>query len=163
MAGFLILPLRIAQALMGAAVLGHSAYVAHWYNADTLTASPSQFNFLIFASVFSIISILYLEVLPRRWPRGSHPYAHFALEILNTIFYFCGFIALSIFHARLLFCRGSVCLAARADVAFALFNFCLWLATTVILCVEIFKGGFRSVKANHAIRAEMAKTPGAAA
>lgn len=26
--------------------------MAHWYDADTLTASPSQFNFLIFTGVW---------------------------------------------------------------------------------------------------------------
>ncbi|KAL5352753.1 hypothetical protein ACLOAV_002701 [Pseudogymnoascus australis] len=120
--------------------------VANWYDADTLTASPSQFNFLIFTGVWSVLSIFYLEIVPRRWPRGSHPYAAFALESLTTLFHFSGFIALSVFLSKLLFCRGSVCHAARADVGAATFGFVLWLASTVVMGIEIFKGGFRGVR-----------------
>ncbi|KFY15107.1 hypothetical protein V491_05773, partial [Pseudogymnoascus sp. VKM F-3775] len=141
---------------------------AHWYDADTLTASPSQFNFLIFTGVWSLLSIFYLEIVPRRWPRGmpspslppnresrkrtnadgtlttgSHPYAAFALESLTTLFHFSGFIALAVFLSKLLFCRGSVCNAARADVGAASFGFVLWIASTVMMGIEIFKGGFR--------------------
>jgi hypothetical protein len=45
--------------------------VAHWYNADTLTASPSQIDFLIFVPIFSFISIAYLEITPRFMARGK--------------------------------------------------------------------------------------------
>lgn len=146
--------------------------MAHWYDADTLTASPSQFNFLIFTGVWSLLSIFYLEIVPRRWPRGmpspsppiippypsiphyraetnqppltgSHPYAAFAFESLTTLFHFSGFIALSVFLSKLLFCRGTVCTAARIDVGAATAGFVLWLASTVVVAVEIFKGGFR--------------------
>ncbi|KFZ08254.1 hypothetical protein V502_09462 [Pseudogymnoascus sp. VKM F-4520 (FW-2644)] len=159
-----LLPLRILQLVTASAVLGLSSYgmppfpanprfddpefgaVAHWYDADTLTASPSQFNFLIFTGVWTLLSIFYLEIVPRRWPRGSHPYAAFALESLTTLFHFSGFIALSVFLSKLLFCRGTVCTAARIDVGVATFGFVLWLASTVVVAVEIFKGGFRGVR-----------------
>ncbi|ELR02734.1 hypothetical protein VC83_00829 [Pseudogymnoascus destructans] len=136
-------PLRVLQLVTASAVLILSSYVAHWYDADTLTASPSQFNFLIFTGVWSLLGIFYLEVVPRRWPRGSHPYAAFALESLTTIFHLSGFIALAVFLSKLLFCRGSVCNAARADVGAASFGFVLWVISTVMVGVEIFKGGFR--------------------
>lgn len=45
--------------------------VSHWYNNDTLTASPSQVNFLIFVPLFSIISVAYLEIAPRFMPKGN--------------------------------------------------------------------------------------------
>jgi hypothetical protein len=63
------------------------------------------------------------------------------LELLNTLFYFAGFIALSVFLAKLLFCRGTVCSAARADAAFAAFGWLLWMGSTVILGLEVFRGG----------------------
>jgi len=137
----LLLPIRIAQAVFAVVVLGLSGYVAHWYNADTLTASPSQINFLIFVPIFTLISVLYLEVTPRFMSKASHPYAHFAFELLNVLFYFAGFIALSVFLSKLLFCRGSVCAAARADAAFGAFSWLLWLASSAILAMEMFKGG----------------------
>jgi len=144
MAFGLILPLRLIQGLFAIIVLGLSSYVAHWYDADTLTASPSQINFLIFLPLFSLISVAYLEITPRFAPRASHPYAHFSIEILNSIFYFAGFIAISVFLSSLLFCRGSVCNAARADAVFAAFSWVIWVGTTTILGIEIFKGGFRN-------------------
>lgn len=73
----------------------------------------------------------------------SHPYAAVSLEFTNVLFYFSGFIALAVFISNLLFCRGSVCGAARADVAFGAFEFCLWGASAVLNGREIFKGGFR--------------------
>ena len=63
--------LRIAQATFALVVLGLSGYVANWYNVDTVTSSPSQINFLIFASLWSMISIAYLEVVPRFAARGK--------------------------------------------------------------------------------------------
>ncbi|KAJ8057947.1 hypothetical protein OCU04_013121 [Sclerotinia nivalis] len=67
----LLLPIRIAQAVFAIVVLGLSGYVSHWYNTDTLTASPSQINFLVFVPVFTLISILYLEVAPRFMSKGT--------------------------------------------------------------------------------------------
>ena len=127
------------------------------------------------------MSIFYLEIVPRRWPRGmssfppippppssqeqkkltpvpstgSHPYAAFAIESLTTLFHFAGFIALAVFLSKLLFCRGSVCNAARVDVGAASFGFVLWVASTVMVGVEIFKGGFRRAAAGGGAKAEM--------
>jgi hypothetical protein len=72
---------------------------------------------------------------------ASHPYAHFALELLNTIFYFAGFIALAAFLSKLLFCRGSVCAAARADAVVAAFGWLLWAASTTILALHMLRKG----------------------
>jgi hypothetical protein len=95
-------------------------------------------------------------------PKASHPYAHFFFEILNTLFYFAGFIALSVFLSKLLFCRGKVCAAARADAVFASFSFMLWTGTTTILALEFFKGGVQGVmtdrKAEAAMKAEKKNT-----
>jgi len=146
MAFGLLLPLRIAQLVFAVVVVGLSGYVAHWYNTDTLTASPTQVNFLIFVPVFSFISVFYLEFVPRFTPKVSHPYAHFGVEVLNTLFYFAGFIALAVFIGKLLFCRGSVCAAARADAVFAAFSWMLWAASSVVVAMKILKGGFKVLK-----------------
>ena len=68
-----------------------------------------------------------------------HPYAALAIEFSNALFYFSGFIALSTFMSRLLYCRGSVCGAARADVAFGIFQFLLWGTSTVLASKDVFK------------------------
>ena len=97
MAFGLLLPLRIAQAIFAVVVVGLSGYgttmasrstanvanedlVAHWYDADTLTASPAQINFLVFVPIFSFISLAYLEITPRFLSKGASilavPYSH---------------------------------------------------------------------------------------
>lgn len=149
-----------------------------------MTASPSQINFLIFVPIFSILSMVYLEVAPRVMPKGnahqeryqqqqgvqerklthivSHPYAHLGFEVVNMLFYFAGFVALATFLGKLLFCRGSVCAAARADAVFAAFSWLLWTGTSAILALEIFRGGFKGVQtdvaAKQAMKQEIKKT-----
>ncbi|TVY37139.1 hypothetical protein LCER1_G009228 [Lachnellula cervina] len=158
--GFL-LPLRLAQVFFAWVVVGLSGYglVAHWYNADTLTASPKQINFLIFVPVFSLISVFYLELAPRFAPKASHPYALFVVEVLNTLFYFSGFIALAVFIGKLLFCRGSVCSAARADAVFAAFSWILWAASSVNSALKMFRGGFKSMKTDQQTSSAMKEFP----
>jgi hypothetical protein len=154
----LVLPLRVAQLVLAIVVGGLSAYVFHWYDVDTLTDPPTQISFLIAVPIFSFISMLYLEITPRFLTKISHPFAHLAFEIINTLFYFSGSVALATFLSKLLFCRGKVCSAARADAVFAGLCFLLWAGTTAITCLEIFKGGVQGVKtdrkAEKAMRAE---------
>lgn len=74
---------------------------------------------------------------------AAHPYAHLAVEVSTAIFHLAGFIALAVFLSKLLFCRGSVCHAARADAGFAALGWILWMATTTLVAMEIFRGGVR--------------------
>lgn len=57
--------------------------VANWYNADTLTASPSQINFLVFIPIFSFITVAYLEITPRYAKRGKRRSAFFKKDHIN--------------------------------------------------------------------------------
>ncbi|KAI0882428.1 membrane-associating domain-containing protein [Annulohypoxylon maeteangense] len=138
---FIILGLRAAQMLFAIIVMGLTAYVAHWYNVDTLTSSPSQINWLLAVSVFTIISVLYLELTPRFAPKLSHQLVAVGLEACNALFYFAGFIALSVFMSRLLFCRGSVCGAAQASIAFGAMEFLLWTVSAILVGKEVSKSG----------------------
>lgn len=155
MAFGLLLPLRIAQFVFSVVILGLSGYVSHWYNNDTLTASPSQINFLIFVPIFTWISIAYLELAPRFMAKASHPYAHLALELVNVLFYFAAFIALSVFLGKLLFCRGSVCAAARADAVFAAFSWLLWTGSAVLVAINMFRGGLGAMKTDRDAKVAM--------
>ena len=65
------------------------------------------------------------------------------IELLNVVFYFGGMIALAVFLNTLLFCRGTVCGAARASAGLAGFEWLLFLATAVLNGMEVFRGGFR--------------------
>jgi hypothetical protein len=71
----------------------------------------------------------------------SNTWAALSLELSNVLFYFAGFIALAVFISKLLFCRGTVCGAARADVAFGAFEFLLWAASCAFTVMETSKKG----------------------
>jgi len=45
--------------------------VAHWYNTTTTLPSPSSINFLIFGSVWSFLSLVCIQILPRFLPRST--------------------------------------------------------------------------------------------
>lgn len=79
---------------------------------------------------------------------GSLPYAALSLEFGNALFYLAGFLALSTFMGRLLYCRGSVCCAARADIALGIFEFLLWAASTFVAGKDLSKRGFRRRSSN---------------
>ena len=90
---------------------------------------------------------------------ASHPYAHLVVEVLNTLYYFAGFVALATFLSKLLFCRGSVCAAARADAVFAAFSWLLWTGSTTILALEIFKGGLSGMRTDRQAKTAMKEAP----
>jgi hypothetical protein len=76
-----------------------------------------------------------------------------AFEVVNTLFFFAGFIALGVFLSRLLFCRGTVCASAQAATAFSAILFVLWGVTAGLTAREVFKAGFR--RPNAASRAKI--------
>ncbi|CAM1510428.1 Fc.00g007630.m01.CDS01 [Cosmosporella sp. VM-42] len=135
--------LRVFQVFLAVANIALSAYVVNWFNEGSRIASPSPYNFFIFAPVFSIFSIIYLEATPRYAPRASHPIAALAVELTNSIFYFAGFIALTIFLSHLVFCHGTVCTTGRADAVVAAAQFASWIATSILQAIEMFTGGSR--------------------
>ena len=64
----------------------------------------------------------YLSLAPRFFPAAAHKFGILAVEVLTMLFWFAGFIAAAVFVSDLLFCRGGVCSAAQAAVAFAAFE-----------------------------------------
>ncbi|KAL2179914.1 uncharacterized protein P884DRAFT_176489, partial [Thermothelomyces heterothallicus CBS 202.75] len=124
----LMVILRTIQGLFALLVLILSAIVANWYNTSTNYLPPSQISFLLFAAVWSILSIFCIET-----------YIAASLDLTNTLFYLAGFAALAAFLNSLLFCRGDVCRAAQADVAFGAFSFATWAASAALTCTEVVR------------------------
>ncbi len=104
---------------------------------DTRHGSPGAVTFLAFASGVSLVSVLYLELVPRVCPRIWNPYVTLAFEGTNTALYFGGFIAYAVFLGTLKFCRGTVCLAGRAESVVAAAAFCAWIASTILTAKTI--------------------------
>ncbi|TLS28075.1 hypothetical protein PpBr36_01834 [Pyricularia pennisetigena] len=139
----ILLPIRATQALFAIIILGLSGYVANWYNMETTASSPSQINFLIFIPLMTLMTLGYVEGVPRFMPRIFNPYIALGLEALNVLFYFAGFIALAVFLNGLVFCRGPVCGSARASTAFGSFQWILFSVTAGLTAKEVFfKSGF---------------------
>ncbi|KND94501.1 hypothetical protein TOPH_00876 [Tolypocladium ophioglossoides CBS 100239] len=132
--------LRVFQGLLAAANLGLSAYVINYYLVGTKRAGPGSLNFLVFASCFSMLSILYLELAPKVYQRAAHPYAALGVEATNTVFYFAGFIAYAVFLGGLALCHGTVCTAGRIDSVVAAAAFCAWIASTILTAKGMFMG-----------------------
>ncbi|GAB0139108.1 hypothetical protein EsDP_00007323 [Epichloe bromicola] len=133
--------LRVLQGFLAAANLGLSAFVVNWYRMGTSQSPPNSVGFILFASIFSLLSILYLELSPRYFRRFFHPYASLAVEGLNTVFYFAGFIAFVVYIGSLTFCRGNVCSASRGDAVVAAGAFCAWIASTILTAKQMIVGG----------------------
>lgn len=136
-----MLPLRALQLVFALVVMGLSGYVANWYHNDKKEMSPSPVNFLIFSSVFTIFSVVTLEAVPRFMPKFALPIPFMALELLNVLFYFAGFIALAAFLNTLDFCRGNVCSSAQADVGMGAMLWLLWGVTAIVNALTMKKNG----------------------
>ncbi|KAF2840285.1 hypothetical protein M501DRAFT_1002605 [Patellaria atrata CBS 101060] len=133
------LPLRIVQILFSVIVLGLLAYVANWWNQFWWTSSPSEINFLIFCSIWTLLALVYLIIAPWKFPVAAHKFAILGVEVVTMIFWFAGFIALAAFLGNGRECRGSVCNSARAGVAFAAFEWLLFTATTVMAVLHVYR------------------------
>lgn len=83
--------------------------------------SPSQINFLVFTSVWTILALIYLVLSQWRFERFAHKYAILGVETLTMLFWFAGFIALAVFLSDRV-CFGNVCNSAKAAAAFAAFE-----------------------------------------
>jgi len=132
------LPLRILQAIFTVVVLGLTGYVSNWWSGYWHSYSPSEINFLIFASVWTILALVYLIIAPWKAPAAAHKFGILAAEVLTMIFWFAGFIALAAFLSDRT-CFGKVCSCAKAAVAFAAFEWAFFAATTVLAATHVWR------------------------
>lgn len=95
--------------------------VANWWNKYWRDMSPSEINFLLFTSVWTLLSLIYVvgtSVPQMRLSRFYNRYALLAVEALTMTFWFGGFVALAVFlSARV--CFGNVCNVAKAGIGFS--------------------------------------------
>ena len=109
--------------------------MANKYNTAH-TGSPSQINFLLFASVWTLLLALpYLTLSYRFYPDAAHKFGIFAAEFVTMVFWFGGFIALAVFVTSFLGCSGPICEAAQAGIVLAAFE---WWVFLPLFCFNIF-------------------------
>jgi len=140
MAFIFTLPLRAAQAVFTIIVLGLTAFVANWWSGYWHNLAPSEINFLLFTSVWTIVALVYLIVVPWRFANSAagHKYGILAAEGLTMLFWFAGFVALAVFLSNRV-CFGQVCNVAKAAVVFASLEWLIFAATTVMAALHCFR------------------------
>jgi len=132
------LPLRIVQGVFAIIVLGLTAYVANWWGGHWHQFSPSEVNFLVFTSVWTLLALAYLIIAPARFATAAHKYGILAAEAVTMIFWFAGFIALAAFLSDRV-CFGSVCSAAKAATAFAAFEWLFFAGSTLMAALHCYR------------------------
>ena len=107
-----------------------SKYNVVYYNDPgryySQNASPSQVNFLIFCSIWSILAVAFLILAPRYDTQArhiGHKFAILAVDAVTAIFWFAGFVALAVFIGVPVCGNDHVCGSLQASVAFGAF---LW-------------------------------------
>lgn len=55
------------------------------------------------------------------------------------LFWLAGFLAEAVFMSHLGFCRGPVCVSAKAGVAFSAMTWILFVATTIMAVIYVFR------------------------
>ncbi|KAK6428794.1 hypothetical protein LTR95_015062 [Oleoguttula sp. CCFEE 5521] len=137
-----ILGVRALQGFLTIITLGLTAYVADWWSGYWHASAPSQVNFLLFCSVWAIIALIYLIVVPWKFShtQAHHKFAILGFEGITMFFWFAGFIALAVFLGDRV-CFGNVCSAAKAAAAFGAFEWIAWTITTVLAALHAFGRG----------------------
>lgn len=108
--------------------------VSSWWTTHWRQSSPSEVNFLIFTPAWSLLALIPLLLIPLRFshllntPAGR--YGLFALESLTMLYWFTGFVALSVFLSDRI-CFGMVCDIARASAGVSAFSWLAWAASFV--------------------------------
>ncbi|QDS68448.1 hypothetical protein FKW77_010815 [Venturia effusa] len=133
------LPLRIAQALLAILVLGLMAYVVSEWNGPYGTWSPTEANFFLFVSVWTILAVAYLIVAPARFPTAAHKYGILAAEFITMLFWFAGFIAFAVLLTDWDCRSGSPCRSSQAAVVFGAFEWLLFAATTIMAALHVWR------------------------
>jgi hypothetical protein len=102
--------------------LGLSAYIVSLYHLNYYYGSPSQVNFILFDTIWSLLVLFYVGLAPLYFTSIFHRLASLALEALTMLFWFAGAIALAVWVGGPWTCGGDhLCGAAEAAVAFAFF------------------------------------------
>jgi len=124
--------LHIVAGVLAIIELGLTAYLASVAQTPWGNFSPSQVNFMIFNSVWSLLVLAYVGLTPLYATRLFHKLASLALEALTMLFWFAGSIALAVLVGP--GCgRGSWCGSAQAAIAFGFF---LWIIFVVLVVLD---------------------------
>ncbi|KAI1363293.1 membrane-associating domain-containing protein [Xylaria arbuscula] len=124
---------HIVAAVFSVIELGLTAYWASQFDWGWGSWSPSSVNFMIFNSVWSLLVLAYIGLVPLYMTSVFHRLAALALNVITAIFWFAGSIAVAVgFGAP--HCGGSR--SCQSDQAAIAFGFFLWALFTFLAVVD---------------------------
>ncbi|KAF2151424.1 hypothetical protein K461DRAFT_280214 [Myriangium duriaei CBS 260.36] len=119
---------------------------------DATRGNPAIVNYDMFVAVFSMLSLLYLIPATLRDSFRVHPMLMVGLDVLNTLFFFCGAVATAAYlgahscgnngYTESNFItngannRGKRCHEAQASTAFLFFGFAAFAVSAVLSALE---------------------------
>jgi len=135
MAFAFILPLRIVQAVLAIIVLGLTAYVV-----DVTWGGWHSVNFMLFTSIWTLLTVAFLILTPARFPALAHKYIILAAEALCMIFWFAAWVAVAALWGDLR-CgsNGGACGAGTAAIVFGALEWLTFVATTVMAALHVYR------------------------
>lgn len=148
---FAIVPIaHIAAAVLSVIELGLTAYVASGFRGWFIgSRSPDVVNFMIFNSIWSLLVLAYVGVVPLYATRLFHKLVSLALLAITTIFWFAGAIALAV-YTGVPDCSGSSrCGSLQAAVAFGFFIWIIFTFLTVLDTIEAMRSRGHAVDSHH--------------
>jgi len=126
--------------------LGLTGYVASAFDATYWSGygygyggdrSPPVVSFMIFNSVWSLLVLAYVGITPIYMTSIFHKLAALVLNVITTIFWFAGSIALAVALGAPLNCGSNhVCGSWEAAIAFGFFLWVLFLVLTIVDALE---------------------------
>ncbi|KAI1638351.1 membrane-associating domain-containing protein [Biscogniauxia mediterranea] len=133
---------HIVAAIFAIIELGLTAYIVSWYTGSYYWSgwSPSRVNFMLFNSIWSLLVLAYVGLVPMYATSLFHKLAALALNTVTTIFWFAGAIALAVFVGGPWDCgANTVCGSLSAAVAFGFFLWAIWTFLTVLDALEALR------------------------
>ncbi|KAH6645516.1 marvel domain-containing protein [Truncatella angustata] len=129
--------LHAVAAVFAIIELGLTAYVASAYSGWWYSYSPDRVNFMVFNSVWTLLVLAYVGVTPIYMTSIFHKLAALVLNVITTIFWFAGSIALAVWIGTPRSCAAnSVCGSTQAAVAFGFFLWAIFMVLTIVDALE---------------------------
>ena len=76
--------------------MSNNVLVVDQYTSPWGSWSPHSLNFMLFTSVWTLLAVAFLVLVPTRFPRAAHKFVIGGLEALTMIFWFAAFVAVAV-------------------------------------------------------------------
>ncbi|KAK7961802.1 membrane-associating domain-containing protein [Apiospora aurea] len=109
-----------------------SAYTGYWGWGGYWGNSPDRVNFMLFNSIWSLLVLAYVGIVPIYLTGWFHKLAALVLNALTCLFWFAGSIALAVV-VGVPHCNGQgLCASLQAAIAFGFFLWAIFTFLTVL-------------------------------